>query len=157
MNTATIGWGIPKTRFGIDNWLCGAVAVLLLWGLVMVASASVAQAEKLTGDPFYFFFRQLLFMTMGGGIGFAMYCVPMRQWQRSSTWLFILALGLLVLVLIPGIGVKVNAARRWINIGVFGLQASEPVRLALIIYVASYITRRQQELQTSFKGLAMPV
>src|SRR3546814_14838932 len=77
-------------------------------------------------------------------------------WQRSSTWLFILALGLLVLVLIPGIGVKVNAARRWINIGVFGLQASEPVRLALIIYVASYITRRQQELQTSFKGLAMP-
>src|SRR3546814_14197887 len=94
---------------------------------------------------------------MGGGIGFAMYCVPMRQWQRSSTWLFILALGLLVLVLIPGIGVKVNAARRWINIGVFGLQASEPVRLALIIYVASYITRRQQELQTSFKGLALPV
>src|SRR3546814_7279668 len=55
------------------------------------------------------------------------------------------------------IGVKVNAALRWINIGVFGLQASEPVRLALIIYVASYITRRQQELQTSFKGLAMPV
>src|SRR3546814_15274833 len=95
-------------------------------------------------------------MTMGGVIGFAMYCVPMRQWQRSSTWLFILALGLLVLVLIPGLGVKVNAARRWINIGVFGLQASEPVRLALIIYVPCYIKLPQPALHTMFTGLALP-
>ena len=157
MNDLTTRWGIPKTRFGIDNWLCGAVVVLLLWGLVMVASASVAQAEKMTGDPFHYFFRQLVFMVIGVGGGFAMYCVPTRQWQRSSMWLFVLALGLLVLVLVPGIGVKVNAARRWIDVGDFRVQASEPVRLALIIYVASYITRRQQQLQTSFKGLAMPV
>lgn len=157
MSTATTGWGIPQARYGLDGWLCGALVVLLLWGLVMVASASVAQAEKLTGEPFYFFFRQLVFIALGGGIGFALYCVPMRQWQRSSTWLYILALGLLLLVLVPGIGAKVNAARRWIDLGLFRLQASEPARLALIIYVASYITRRQQELQTSFKGLAMPL
>ncbi|NKF22928.1 putative lipid II flippase FtsW [Solimonas marina] len=150
-------WGIPETRFGVDNWLCGAIATLLLWGLIMVASASVAQATKLTGDPFYFFYRQLLFMAVGGAGGFALYCVPMRQWQRSSNWLLLFAVALLALVLIPGIGVKVNGARRWIDVGLFRLQASEPVRLALIIWISAYITRRQVQLQSSLKGLAMPI
>ncbi|WP_028009010.1 putative lipid II flippase FtsW [Solimonas flava] len=157
MSGVAANWGIPQARYGLDGWLCGAVAVLLLWGLIMVASASVAQAEKLTGEPFYFFYRQLIFLAVGGAIGFGLYCVPMQQWQRSSTWLYVFAIGLLILVLVPGVGVKVNAARRWIDLGLFRLQASEAARLALIIYVASYITRRQQQLQTSFKGLAMPL
>ncbi|MGH8446700.1 MAG: putative lipid II flippase FtsW [Solimonas sp.] len=157
MSATAASWGIPRARYGLDGWLCGAIAVLLIWGLIMVASASVAQAEKLTGDPFHFFYRQLLFMVLGGGIGFTMYCVPMEQWQRSSTWLYVFAIGLLIFVLIPGIGIKVNAARRWIDLGLFRLQASEPARLALIIYIASYITRRQQQLQSGFKGLAMPL
>ncbi len=157
MSTTVIRWGVPQTRYGIDNWLCGAVAMLILWGLIMVASASVAQAEKLIGQPFYFFVRQLVFVAIGTGIGFAAYCVPMQQWQRSSNWLFLFALGLLVLVLVPGIGLKVNAARRWIDVGLFRLQASEPVRLALIIYIAGYIARRQEPLQTRFRGLVMPL
>ena len=157
MSLALPSWGLPKARYGLDLWLCGALLTLLVWGLVMVASASVAQAEKLTGQPFYFFYRQLLFIVMGGGLGFALYCVPMQQWQRSAIWLYVFALALLVLVLVPGIGVKVNAARRWIDLPFFRLQASEPARLALIIYVASYIARRQAQLQNSFKGLAMPL
>ncbi|WP_028080045.1 putative lipid II flippase FtsW [Solimonas soli] len=157
MSTAAASWGVPQARYGLDAWLCGAIATLLIWGLIMVASASVAQAEKLTGEPYYFFLRQLVFLALGGGIGFTLYCVPMQQWARSSTWLYLFAIGLLVLVLVPGVGVKVNGARRWIDLGLFRLQASEPARLALILYVASYITRRQASLQAGFKGLAMPL
>lgn len=148
---------LPRARYGLDTWLSLAAAILLVWGLVMVASASVAQAEKLTGQPFYFFWRQLLFIALGLGAGFAMYCVPMKQWETSGPWLVAFAIFLLILVLIPGIGVKVNSARRWIDLGLFRLQASEPARLALILFLAGYITRRQIELQNGFKGLMMPL
>lgn len=148
---------LPRARYGLDAVLCIALVVLLTWGLVMVASASVAQAEKMTGEPFYFFYRQLLFVVLGLTLGFAIYCVPMRQWQQTSLWLYVFALFLLAMVLIPGVGVKVNAARRWIDLGVFRMQASEPARLALIMYLAGYIARRQTQLQHSFKGLLMPL
>jgi len=148
---------MPRARYGLDVWLCVSLATLLAWGLIMVASASVAQAEKLTGNPFYFFYRQLMFIGIGGVVGFAMYCVPMKQWQSTSLWFYVFALFLLVLVLVPGVGVSVNAARRWIDLGVFRLQASEAARLALIIYLAGYISRRQLKLQHSFLGLLVPL
>ena len=148
---------MPRARYGLDPWLCTALFVLLAWGLIMVASASVAQAEKLTGDPFYYFYRQSLFVAIGLGVGFAMFCVPMRQWESTSLWLYVFALFLLALVLVPGVGVVVNSAQRWIDLGVFRLQASEPARLALILYLAGYITRRQAQLQHSFKGLLVPL
>lgn len=145
---------LPRARYGLDAWLCIALGVLLIWGLVMVASASVA---KVSDEPFYYFYRQLVFVALGLMIGFAIYCVPMRQWERTSTWLLVFALFLLALVLIPGVGVKVNAARRWIELGLFRVQASEPARLALIMYLAGYIARRRIPLQNSFKGLVVPL
>ena len=148
---------MPRARYGMDIWLSLAAAILLTWGVVMVASASVAQAEKLTGEPFYFFYRQLLFIAMGFAAGFIMYCVPTRQWERSGFLLVGFAIFLLIVVLIPGIGVKVNSARRWIDLELFRLQASEPARLALILFLAGYITRRQAELQHGFRGLAKPI
>lgn len=150
-------WELPTARYGLDGILFGAVAVLMLWGLVMVASASLAQAEKMTGAPFHYFYRQLLFVGLGLTVGSLVYCVPMQQWENSRIWLLLFALFLLFIVLIPMFGLKVNNARRWIDFGLFRLQASEPARLALIIFLASYITRRQLELQNSFKGLALPL
>lgn len=148
---------LPRARYGLDAGLCIAAALLLGWGLIMVASASVAQAEKVTGAPFYFFYRQLFFIGCGLLAGAVVYCVPMKQWQNSGPLLLAFALMLLLVVLIPGIGVKVNSARRWLDFGITRLQASEPARLALIIYLAGYIARRQLPLQTSFKGLLMPI
>lgn len=145
---------LPRARYGLDAWLCSALVVLMVWGLVMVASASIAQNE---GQPFYYFYRQLVFLVLGATLGFAIYCVPMQQWERTSMWLYVFALFLLLMVLIPGIGVKVNAARRWIDLGLFRMQASEPARLALIMYLAGYIARRQMQLQHSFKGLLVPI
>ena len=148
---------LPRARYGLDGIFVVAVMALLAWGLIMVASASVAQAEKSTGDPFYYFYRQLAFVGMGMFFAGLCYCVPMKQWQARSSWLLVCALILLVVVLIPGVGLKINHARRWIGMDMFRLQASEPARLAVIVYLASYITRRQAELQNTFKGLLMPL
>jgi cell division protein FtsW len=148
---------LPTARYGLDGILVGATLVLLTWGLIMVASASVAQAEKVTGAPFHYFYRQLLFVGFGLAAGGLIYLVPMKQWENSRMWLLLFALFLLILVLIPGIGSKVNNARRWINLGLFGIQASEPARLVLIIYLAGYITRRQAELQSTLRGLLNPI
>lgn len=148
---------VPSTRYGLDGVMVATIVTVMLWGLVMVASASLAQAEKMTGAPMYFFTRQCAFIAMGLFAGFLIYCVPMQQWENSRAVLLAFAVFLLLIVLIPGLGVKVNHARRWIDFGLFRLQASEPARLALILYLAGYITRKQVELQTTLKGLMMPL
>lgn len=147
----------PTTRYGLDGILVATTLVLMTWGLIMVASASVAQADKMTGAPFHFFYRQLMFVGIGLCIGGIAYLVPMKTWENSHMWLLVFAIVILLIVLIPGLGLKVNNARRWLDFGVFRLQASEPARLALILYLASYITRRQAELQSTFRGLANPI
>ncbi|HKY91141.1 MAG TPA: FtsW/RodA/SpoVE family cell cycle protein, partial [Nevskiaceae bacterium] len=115
---------LPRARVGLDPILCMAAITLLTWGLVMVASASIAQAQKVAGDPFYFFYRQLAFAAVGGLIAWGTFLVPMHVWERKSGWLAVLGILLLLVVLIPGIGIKVNSARRWIDLEVFRLQAS---------------------------------
>jgi len=147
---------LPRAQVGLDPLLCAAVAALLAWGLVMVASASVAQAQKMTGDPFYYFYRQLAFTGIGGLFAWAAFCVPMHVWERKSGLLAVGGIILLLVVLIPGIGVKVNHARRWIDFGFTRMQASEPARLALIMYLAGYIVRRQGRLQNTLGGLLVP-
>ncbi len=159
MSLARITWfslPMPRARVGLDGPLCTGIALLLAWGLVMVASASVAQAEKMTGAPFHYFWRQLLFVGVGGIAAFGAYLVPMHVWERRSGLIAFVAIGLLVLVLIPGIGIKVNAARRWIDFKVLRVQPSELARLALIVYLAGYIVRRQARLQHLWGGLLMP-
>lgn len=153
--SAQLSLGLTRARYGLDTTLCLAVAILLGWGLIMVASASVAIGEK-SGSPLYFFERQVVFVMLGCLCGAMAFAVPMKSWENSGPLLLALTFFLLVLVLIPGVGVRVNSARRWLNFGLFRLQASEPARLAMILYLAGYIVRRQLQLQTSLKGLAVP-
>lgn len=156
MNLAALQLPLPRARFGLDGPLCAAVALLMAWGLVMVASASVAQAEKMVGEPLYYFWRQITFVGVGGGAALLVYLVPMHVWERRGSLLAVLALAVLFVVLIPGLGVKVNEARRWLDFGVLRLQASEPARLALIVYLSGYIVRRQARLQNTWTGLLLP-
>jgi len=151
-----VSLSLPLARYGLDVPLCLAVAALLGWGLIMVASASVAVGEKMAGSTLYFFERQVIFVAIGAAFAAAAFVVPMRSWENSGPLLLMFALFLLVMVLVPGVGVKVNHARRWLDFGLFRLQASEPARLAAILYLAGYIVRRQASLQSSLKGLAIP-
>jgi cell division protein FtsW len=149
--------GSLRMQYGLDAQLLLAFAALASWGLIMVASASVAVSEKYTGAPLHFFYKQLTFALIGIGCAAFAFCVPMAAWERSGYLLLMFALMLLVLVLIPGLGVEVNGARRWLHVGGFRMQASEPARLALLIYLAGYIVRRQAHLQNSFVGILKPL
>ncbi len=140
-----------------DLSLLAALAAILFIGLVMVGSASVAVGDRLTDAPLYFFYRQAIYALIGLVAGFAVLHVPLRFWQANTFSLLALGLGLLVLVLIPGIGHAVNGAQRWINLGPISLQVSEPARLCLILYVAGYASRRQIELAHSWGGLLRPL
>ncbi|MEC9407147.1 MAG: putative lipid II flippase FtsW [Pseudomonadota bacterium] len=140
-----------------DRLLLAVAALLLVFGLVMVASASVAVAERQTGDMLYYFRRQLVFAALGLGAGVFMYCVPMRHWSNAGFPLLGFGLVLLMLVLIPGIGHEVNGARRWLSLGPVNLQASEVARLCFIVYLASYVTRHRAQVQSRIRGLLRPM
>ena len=148
---------IQLPRVQPDTALMVALALIGGIGLVMVGSASVAVADRLTDDPMYFFYRQAVFAVVGLVAGFVVLHVPMRVWQANTFTLLGIGLLLLVIVLIPGIGHAVNGARRWIDLGPFSMQASEPARFCLILYVAGYAARRQSELATSWGGLFRPM
>lgn len=140
-----------------DRLLLAVAVLLLVFGLVMVASASVAVAERQTGDMLYYFRRQLMFAFLGLGAGVFMYSVPMRHWSNAGFPLLGFGLVLLMLVLIPGVGHEVNGARRWLNLGPVNLQASEVARLCFILYLASYVTRHRAQVQTRIRGLLRPM
>ena len=145
---------LPNPQYGLDSGLLLALAALTGWGLVMVASASVDIGQKLAGSSLYFFDRQALFIVFGAICASIAFTVPMRLLQSITPVLFVGSLLLLVAVLIPGVGLRVNDSRRWLNFIVFRLQASEPARLALVIYLAGYIVRHQRRLQNGLLGLA---
>jgi len=146
----------PAQPFALDSIFVGCTAILLCWGLIMVASSSVAQAQYLDGGPFYYFWRQLGFVVVGVLVAAVAFRVPMAWWEKHSGWLALGALLLLIAVLVPGIGVRINAAQRWVNLKILSVQVSEPARLALFIYLAGYIVRRQVRLQNEWTGLLIP-
>ncbi|OYW31658.1 MAG: cell division protein FtsW, partial [Methyloversatilis sp. 12-65-5] len=142
-----------------DPWLLWPAVALLLIGLVMVYSASIAVADssRFTGNrPDFFLIRQAVFLAIGGVAALMAFQVPVRTWQAWSMWLFLGGIVLLVLVLIPGIGSVVNNSRRWINLGPVNIQPSELVKLFTVLYAASYIVRRLPEMG-SFRRAFVPM
>ena len=148
--------GQPR-RLTLDSWVIGTVAALLLIGLVMVASASIGIAEKETGQAFYYFRHQVVYVLSGLVAALVGLAVPTRFWEKYSIYLLIGAFVMLVLVLIPGIGASVNGARRWVRLGIMNFQVSEAARVMLLTYIASLAVRRADELRADFKGFLKPV
>jgi cell division protein FtsW len=141
-----------------DTVLIGVTALLLTIGLLMVTSASIALADREHGDAFYFFERQLLAAALGLAAGWCMIKIPTRLWQSLGSWLAGVALALLVIVLIPGLGHTANGSTRWLSVaGINIVQVSEPARLMLLMYVADYAVRRNQELRSGMLGMLKPL
>jgi len=135
----------PRAMLAYDASLAWAAVLLLAIGLVMVYSASIvtAEASAHTGyRPWYFLLRHGLFVAVGIVAAYVAFQVPMKGWQRLAPWLFLGGAALLVLVLIPGIGKSVNGSRRWLSLFVVNLQPSEFMKLAVVLYAASYAVRK---------------
>ena len=140
-----------------DRLLLASFAALIVIGLIAMSSASVEYAAVKYGSPFFHVQRYALHLTLALVGGLVAYQVPMVVWQRSAwLWLF-LGLTLLVVVLIPGVGREVNGSQRWLPVGVLTLQCSEIAKACLIIYLASYLARRQGELRESWSGFIKPM
>lgn len=147
----------PLTGTGTDTVLVLAIALLLVAGLVMVASASVAVAQSSSGDPLALFRRQALFVLFGLFAGFVVYRLPIVVWQSLSGLLFVAAIVMLCLVLVPGIGIRVNGAARWLDLGVTTLQVSELTKLLVIFYLAGYLVRHRVELRENYSAFFRPL
>lgn len=144
-------------RHAPDLLLLGAVAGLCALGLVMVYSASSVAALEAYGDGAYFLKRTLLWMTLGaGGFGIAAR-VHYRAWRRFTPFLLVASFGLLVAVLVPGVGVVVNGARRWIALGPVTLQPVEATKLALVLYLAHFLAQRGLAVRDLRRGLLPPL
>lgn len=147
----------PAPTVAIDPWIAVSAIALASLGVVMVASSSIAVAEELSVGPFYFLTRHAMFLTLGTALGAIAYRTDLDWLQRYSQIMILGAFVLLVLVFIPGLGVSVKGARRWIWLGVSNFQAVEAVKLFLIIYLAGYFVRHQETLQHSMMGVIKPL
>ena len=137
-------------------WVVGA---LLLIGLVMVYSASIALPDSprfANYRPTHFLTRHLLAICLGIAVAIFAFSVPMQVWEKWAPILFVFGLVLLVIVLIPGIGKVVYGARRWLSLYVINLQPSELMKLFVVLYAADYTVRKQDYMQRFGKGF-MPM
>ncbi|HJV74717.1 MAG TPA: putative lipid II flippase FtsW [Noviherbaspirillum sp.] len=139
----------------IDEALLWAATALLALGLVMVYSASIAlpDAPKYAAyRPDHFLLRQFVGILVAAVIALVTFCIPMARWEQCAGRLLLAALVALVLVLLPGVGKGINGAHRWIALGVVHLQPSEFAKLAMVLYVSSFATRRTAVLHSLTKG-----
>ncbi len=146
-----------RQGFAYDSTLLVTVFTLLGLGLVMVASASMSIAERQVGQAFYYVTRQGIYLSLGLLAAWVVMRIDLQIWFTLSSSLLLFGLLLLVLVLIPGIGVSVNGSMRWLRLGPFSLQASEVMKLMMIIYMAGYLVRHYEEVRTQVSGFLKPM
>ncbi len=137
-----------------DWGLIFATLALLLMGVVMVYSASIAIAEAKSADQraSFYLVRHAVYVVVGLGLGYAAFQVPTHNWQKAAPGFFIFCMLLLILVLSP-IGKEVYGAKRWLSLGPLGnLQPSELMKLATLLYAADYTVRKAAFMKSLHKG-----
>ncbi len=146
-----------KIFFDYDGWLLTVILLLLGIGLVMVASSSIAISEKQFHEPLYYFWRQSVAVSIGLICAFITIRMPLRVWEFMSVPMLIVGVLMLILVLLPGIGKEVNGSLRWIQLGPLAFQASEPMKICIIAYLAGYLVRQQDQVRSNFAGFIRPI
>ena len=151
--------GQPARLLGFDRTLVCVVVALLALGLVMVYSASVALPDNPKFARYtatYFLSRHIMSIAIAVVAALVAVQVPVSMWEKLSPWIFVVALLLLVVVLVPFIGKGVNGARRWIPLGIMSFQPSELTKLAIAMYAAGYMVRRM-DVKENFVRAVVPM
>ena len=140
----------------IDQAMVWVVVTLLMFGMIMVYSATIAMPDNPKFAKYsqtHFLMRHIISMLIGFGVALLVFQIPLEIWEKNARPLFIVALVLLALVLLPFIGKGVNGARRWISFGVINFQPSEFAKLAVIIYASDYMVRKMEVKERFFRAV----
>jgi cell division protein FtsW len=149
----------PVRVLGFDQALLWVTVALLAFGLVMVYSASIAMPDNPRFQRYahtHFLLRHGVSIAVAFVFGLLAFQVPMKTWEAWAPRLFLMALFLLALVLVPVIGKGVNGARRWISIGIMNFQPSELAKLAVVLYAANYMVRKM-DVKENFWRAVLPM
>lgn len=131
-----------KSGHKIDQSLLWMIVLMSAFSLMMIYSASIAYAAHDGGDQWFYLGRQAIFLSTGAAAGLVAAKIPMARWKKWTPWILLFSLFLLVVVLFAGR--EINGAKRWIHLGPVNLQPTEIFKLAIILYLASFFTRRAQ-------------
>ena len=146
----------PVRVSGFDHALVWVTVALMILGLIMVYSASVAMPDNPKFARYthtHFLLRHVISLAVAFVAAFLAFQVPMARWEKLAPWLFIASLVLLGLVLIPFIGKGVNGARRWISLGFMNFQPSELAKFAVLLYAADYMVRKMDVKERFFRAV----
>lgn len=161
MNTATHNTSGARRRTSVrgdyDRWLVLVLVALAGFGLVMVASSSIPVAARQDLGALYYMRRHLMFLILGGVLLLATLRIELNWIEEHHRWLMFGTLLMLLAVFVPGIGVSVNGARRWLNLGISTFQPVEVVKVAVVVYVASYLVRHKSGVTRRFAGTFNPI
>jgi cell division protein FtsW len=149
----------PVRLSGVDQALIWVTVALLVWGLVMVYSASIAMPDNPKFARYahtHFLLRHVLSLGVAFAVALLTFQVPVSTWEKVAPWLFVASLVLLMLVLVPFIGKGVNGARRWISLGFMNFQPSELAKFAVLLYAADYMVRKMEVKERFFRAV-MPM
>ncbi|PTB33186.1 cell division protein FtsW [Photobacterium phosphoreum] len=150
------GWFLkPAKPILYDRQLVWIAIALMITGLVMVTSASIPVATRLTGIPFFFALRHAFFLACSLVIAAIVMRIPLSKWEKYSVPMLLISIFLLIVVL--AIGHSVNGAARWIPLGVFNLQPAEVAKLSLFVFLAGYLVRKNNEVRDNVAGFLKPL
>lgn len=144
-----------KTKHQNDYALLVQFIALLVIGLVFLASSSIEISDRMYGQPYYFFIRQLIYLAMGFMLAFILFQTSFDTLKDMSGYLIVGGLVMLMVVLV--VGKEVNGSVRWLSFSGINIQVSELFKLLLIIYLASYIERKNDILREDLQGLLAPI
>ncbi len=145
----------PRGRF--DPLLLIGLIGLASVGVVMVTSSSIAVADSQHMGAFYFLRKHLIFLSLGMFAAALAMRTELKLLEKYAFHLMLLAFVLLLAVFVPHFGMRINGARRWLNLLFTTFQPVEAVKLILVVYVASYLVRHRESVETRFLGLFKPV
>jgi cell division protein FtsW len=149
--------GLMPVPVRLDVWVLIPALLLLSFGIVMVGSASIAIAEGQGASTYHYLFRHLVFIATGVSLALMLKVIPMAFLERMSRPMLTLSILLLLIVLVPGVGHTVNGSTRWISLGIVNFQVVEAVKLMVIIYLAGYLARKAQLVQSRFFDTFKPL
>jgi cell division protein FtsW len=145
----------PRGKFDLP--LLVALVGLACLGVVMVASSSIAVADSQHMGQFHFLKHHLMYLALGVVAAGVAMRTELKDLEKHAFFLMLVAFIMLLAVFIPHFGMRLNGARRWLNFGITSFQPVEAVKLILVVYMASYLVRHRESIETRFLGLLKPL